>query len=596
MSPSTPSTVSPSSALRALTFAPLALAPFALAPFALVACGGTVTPITDDGGIDSAVETSVETGPDTAAPPPDAAPDTVPDTPIAKGIHKVDVLFVVDNSMSMSDKQQILAKRVPAMLHALTTPGADSPGADDVHVAFISSSLGSFGTSACAPSITSAASDDKAHLLPRTPLSGGSGYQIDASGAVTASACPAVPGASTLTWMADPTKGAGYSGDAGGALSLAATCAMQSAGQSGCGYEQPLEAAYRFLSDPKPYRTAAVKCIFGVAGDACGNNDILVDGVDDELLAQRAAFLRPDSSVVVVYLTDENDVSLRPAGKNWLPFGYGAGAMQRGWKACESLPDDLEPSGSGDLVAKGCYSCFQNNADPNCTVPWAKTKLNADPDGRNLRGFHMVQRYGFNFLFERERYVNGFQATMVPDAKGILGPNGLFVGGRDPRTVFVTGIVGVTPSLVTDPTGKPRALSDADWAKIAGPVAARDPHMIESIGPRPGVAKFAGDRAIDPLNGGDRDVFDGDDLQYACIAPRPAATSSDECASLGVDAQKKSPLCDSSSTQSYFKAYPSLRPLRVLRSLGAQATVGSICADLAGPLTATVEKVRAVIK
>ncbi len=572
-----------------------------LAPLVLVACGGTVTPATnDDGGVDSTADALPDDTlmpdsalpdsalPDTAEPPPDVA---------TKPTNKVDVLFVVDNSLSMSDKQRILAKRIPAMLHALTTPGADGKRADDVHVAFISSSLGSFGTSACAPELTSKASDDKAHLLPRDGVSG-SGYRLDSTGAPTAAACPSVPAASTLTWTADPTKGGKYSGDAGGDLALAASCVMGSVDQVGCGYEQPLEAAYRFLSDPAPYATAAVKCTFGVSGDACGNNDILVNGLDTDLLAQRAAFLRPDSAVVVVYITDENDVSLRPAGKNWLPFGYGAGAMQRGWTACASIPDDVEPESSGELTAKGCFSCFQDNKNPACSTPWAKDKLNADPDGRNLRGFHMVQRYGFNFLWSRDRYVNGFTANSVLGSNGKLGVNGLFAGGlRSKEMVFVTGIVGVSSPLVADAAGKPRVLGAAEWDKIAGPVALRDPHMIESIGPRAGVGKFAGDRTIDPIHGGDRDIYDGDDLQYACISPRETGSAgSYDCEALGTDAAKKSPLCDSSSKQSYFKAYPSLRPLRVFRALGAQSTVGSICSDLAGPLTATVEKVRTVLK
>ena len=572
-----------------------------LAPMVFVACGGTVTPATtEDGGLDS---TAPDTAVDGAVPDgttPDVAPDTSvppPDVPVTP-TNKVDVLFVVDNSFSMADKQRILAKRIPAMLHALTTPGADGKRADDVHVALISSSLGSYGTSVCAPALSTKAADDRAHLLPRDTISGGVGYRLDSTGAPATTSCPVIAPGSTLTWTSDPTKGGKYSGDAGGDLALAASCTMAAVDQNGCGYEQPLEAAYRFLSDPAPSSTAAVKCTFGASGDACGNNDILVGGVDTDLLAQRAAFLRPDSAVVVVYITDENDVSLRPAGKNWLPFSYGAGAMMRGWEACAGIPDDVEPDSSGELAAKGCFSCFQDNKNPACTTPWAKDKLNNDPDGRNLRGFHMVQRYGFNFLWSRDRYVNGFTATTIPGSDGKLGPNALFASGlRSKDMVFVTGIVGVPTQLVADATGKPRALGLTDWNKIAGPIALRDPHMIESIGPRPGLGKFVGDRAIDPIHGGDRDVFDGDDLQYACISPRETGSlGSLDCESLGTDAAKKNPLCDSSSKQSYYKAYPSLRALRVLRDLGTQSTVGSICSDLAGPLTATVEKVRTVLK
>ena len=74
---------------------------------------------------------------------------------------------------------------------------------------------------------------------------------------------------------------------------------MSGIGESGCGLEAQLESAYRFLSQPDPW--ASVKL------DQA--NQAAYVGVDDTLLAQRKAFLRPDSLVVVVMLTDEDDSS-----------------------------------------------------------------------------------------------------------------------------------------------------------------------------------------------------------------------------------------------------------------------------------------------
>jgi 1,4-alpha-glucan branching enzyme len=53
---------------------------------------------------------------------------------------------------------------------------------------------------------------------------------------------------------------------------------------------------YDFLVDPAPYAKAEVKCTFGVSGDACGNNKIIVDGVDGTQFAVWA----PDAERVSV--------------------------------------------------------------------------------------------------------------------------------------------------------------------------------------------------------------------------------------------------------------------------------------------------------
>ena len=91
---------------------------------------------------------------------------------------------------------------------------------------------------------------------------------------------------------------------------------------------------YHFLIEPMPYAKAEVKCTFGISGDACGSNKIEVTGLDEELLAQRKAFLRADSLLAVVVLSDENDASLKPAGLNWLPWGSANAKMLPGWAAC----------------------------------------------------------------------------------------------------------------------------------------------------------------------------------------------------------------------------------------------------------------------
>jgi len=563
----------------------------------IVGCGKVEDPgklpLPDVGGDDSPIDGG-----------PIGTPITV-DPFRTNAIDKVDLLFVVDNSLSMADKQGELGKRIPELIARLTADTVDpvtgrrntSP---DVHVGVITSSLGSHGTGACDPARTNKSNDDRAHLLPRPGEGGGTGWVVTTpTAAPVLSPCPGPIEASPLTWVFDPLRdpSARYKGKDGAlTLQTATSCIVQSAEQVGCGYEETWEALYHFLVDPAPYATAVAKCTFGPTTEDC-TGDVVIDGVDTELLAQRAAFLRPDSFVTVVILSDENDVSLRPAGKNWIPWAYPAGSMPRGWEACDAIPDDVEPDSSALLTAKGCFSCLVDSKNPNCPKPWAKDKLNNDPDGRSLRGFHQVQRFGFNFLWGRERYVNAFKDATVPASSGKLAPNPLFSGGfRDPSLLLVTGIVGAPKGLLNGPTGAPKVLTAADWEKLTSPdLAKRDPHMVESIAPRVGVPRFAGDRTIDAVNGGDRDSPGGDELQYACIAPRaPGSSGASDCESLGVDAAKKSPLCDSSTKQSYYKAYPGLRHLRILERLGASGLAASICNESFSPIVqAIVDRVRA---
>ncbi|MEO7095634.1 MAG: hypothetical protein ABI175_20420, partial [Polyangiales bacterium] len=390
---------------------------------------------------------------------------------------------------------------------------------------------------------------------------------------------------------------------------------VSSVKDDGCGYEETWESMYHFLVDPQPYLSAEVKCTFGATGDACGTNKIEVKGTDDEILKERKAFLRNDSLLAVIVLSDENDDSLKPAQLNWLPWGYGAGQMQRGWKACEGVPDDFEPETGAeynDLHTKyGCFSCFENTADPggNCGVPWAKDKVNNDPDDRNLRAFHQIQRFGYNFLWSRQRYVDAFKNGTVPglNAEGALVglPNPIFAGGfRTPDLIVVAGIVGVPLRLVANADKTPKILSSDDWDKIiSGDIAKRDPHMIESVAPRTalGLPKFSGDRKIDDPddaaktgNGGERDVTEGNDLQFACIAKRATTDKSNDCA--GTNPETTNPLCGTGGTQPYFKAYPGLRHLRILHDLGASGFAASICSDTYAPaIQGIIDKLQAAL-
>ncbi len=67
-------------------------------------------------------------------------------------------------------------------------------------------------------------------------------------------------------------------------------------GESGCGIESQLESWYRFLIQPDPYGSIEL-----VGEQATWN------GVDGNIIRQRHDFLRPDSLVIIVVLSDEDD-------------------------------------------------------------------------------------------------------------------------------------------------------------------------------------------------------------------------------------------------------------------------------------------------
>src|SRR5688572_26465045 len=111
-------------------------------------------------------------------------------------IDKIDLLFVIDDSSSMGDKQEILADALPDLVRGIVEPKcvdeitraptgtvADptKPDAEqcpkgsepaftpvtDMHVGVISTSLGAYGTTTCRTK-DGKPQDDRAHLLART--------------------------------------------------------------------------------------------------------------------------------------------------------------------------------------------------------------------------------------------------------------------------------------------------------------------------------------------------------------------------------------------------------------------------------------------
>jgi hypothetical protein len=117
--------------------------------------------------------------------------------------------------------------------------------------------------------------------------------------------------------------------------------------------------------------------------------------------------------------------------------------------------------------------------------------------------------------------------------------------------------------------------------------------MLESVEPRPaGQNPVTGEPVLPPgtetnaINGHER-VSNGDELQYACILPlmeKKECAGDVTCDCSTVKPGAPSPLCEKdasgnqTTTQTHAKAYPGLRQLEVLKELGPQGIVASVCA------------------
>jgi len=545
----------------------------------LSACDpGELIVLGTDGGLD-------------ATPPNDADVGEPPHSPLGTNT-KVDVLFVVDNSSSMFAKQDVLARTVPRFIRRLIAPrcvtkadpacvaaGASCPPADvskpsgqecpsgtapefppvrDLHVGVISSSLGAMGGAAAFsapgtdPDLYRKAYDvcpsadpgnptknDRAHLLTRDP-SGGTVAGADAHGVFAWSGAQ-----SDSTAFIDSVQKA-----------------IRGVGSVGCAVEAQLESAYKFLMMPDPWQQ------IGLQGPNINAARAVYEGLDEQLLAQRNAFLRPDSTVAVVLLTDEDDSSADPlaiAGQAWnfqassfSPYtddvrrqrtttGVPTYTAPRGTSACETEP-----------ASAACTSCAYGTSlsDPACQINGGY--LTPAEDDMNVRFFDMKRRFGVDPQYPLSRYVAGFRAAKIPGRDDEHDPSGRYVGtprctnplyaavtypsreaasavGRDlcnlpqgsrkPGDVYFMVLGGVGNHLLYDTNASNHAVPKANlpWAQIVGRDPARydrrdiDPHMLPSTAPRAGLAAPAvrGDNGSDPVHGREW-TTNGTDLQFAC--------------------------------------------------------------------------------
>lgn len=500
--------------------------------------------------------------------------------PSVTGFDKIDILLMIDNSLGMGEKQTILATAVSQMLRRLANPDCvDSTGAgaasvsptepttacpagskrefapvNDIHLGVVTSSLGDFGGDICpepqnsfhptaaSNSPQNNAQNDHAWLLGALPRSG--------------------LGSPFLSWTVADAQNFGT---AIGNKQIEFANFVNAATEIGCGNEMGLEAWYRFLVDPKPPLDV-------IAIDQQQNSR---SAVDTNILAQRQAFLRPDSLLVVVMLSDENDCSMRDTGSYaWVAMSAGAGfRMWRGSSICATNPND-----------PCCYSCMLGSTtlgvsqacldqDTTCRQAGTATgtaKLPAASDDVNVRCRQQKKRFGFDLLFPPSRYVNALIKTeLCPDqtygdldcnctearAKGVACEPNLATKVRNPiftnlnlatsptgplrvdaQGVYVAGVVGIpwqdlALDTATNAALEYKSASQLNWGLFAPMVnedystaVLGDPLMVESFSPRSGMHPVTGQALATPnaarlansINGHEWITSDKD-VQFACI-------------------------------------------------------------------------------
>ncbi len=518
----------------------------------------------------------------------------------ATAIDKIDLLFMIDNSISMGDKQAILTKAVPNLLQRLVDPdclneekqvvtkntdGTCPAGSQaafkpikDIHIAAITSALGAHGGDYCSgPSEGMERFNDYARLLPTVREQG---------------TVPNPDGTGFLSW-----KG-------GGAVEQQTLLDdfaqhVAAAGENGCGFEASLESWYRFLVDPNPPKDSLINKV--------GRESARTPERDELLLEQRRAFLRSDSLVAIIMLTDENDCSIADRGRGWTVTSPKEQYLVSS-EACDTDPND-----------PCCYSCSYfppEGCEPSSRCQGASTAtLSAEQDRGNTRCVEQKRRFGVDLLWPVQRYIDGLTKTQVVDewdpARPLV-PNELFIARgdappREPSRVVFAGIVGVpwqdiaTPESLTGDKLEYLSAKDIPWDVVLGDpakgVPPSDPLMVESFLPRPGLA--APGSWGNPINGNEVNngvphEVDGlpanDDLQYACVfrlderidCSKPENERKCDCAD-ELDLSKGKPLCQDGAGASqerwqyYAKAYPGTRMLEVLKGIGDNAIAASIC-------------------
>lgn len=194
---------------------------------------------------------------------------------LLSGAGQLDILFVVDDSLSMLQEQAALVQEMPHFIQVLTSGDLDGDGtqdfapARDLHLGVISTDMGIGGITG----VTGCTGPGRDGVLRHTPATTVSGC---------ASSYPTFLNYDATT--VDPTQAA---------TDFACIATL---GTNGCGYEQQLEATLKAITPSTSDRRFHAIGDGSPTGHGTGLN---------------AGFVRRDSLLAVILVTDEDDCSAR---------------------------------------------------------------------------------------------------------------------------------------------------------------------------------------------------------------------------------------------------------------------------------------------
>lgn len=413
-----------------------------------------------------------------SGPPPEGLEPLVEQRLYGGGWQPVDLLLVVDDSASMAQHPHVAESTAEMVRRLVAPPCVDDRGVEvdppvraapgggcptgtraawapvrDLNVGVITTSVGAAGRADRCIGDGGAEvgrGDAGAHLMTR--------WSPDAIDDVET-----WEGRGFLAWDPEGIRRCGTTPDAYCAgiddldtLVARVQTIVQGVGSGGCGDEAPLEAAWRFLGDPAPS--------LGV------DDDGIPFGVDEELLAQRAAFLRPWSRVVVALITDEDDCSFRrdAVGR----YGTDPGSPMPRPRA-ECVDDPASPC---------CASCIEAapvgcEGDGGCDMPGCQDPekcpgnfhATSSENDRQYRCLDPKRRFGLDLLYPVTRYAQGFQSPVVNPTRIDLAADG--------------GPGEVDNLLVLEHEVHLLAIAPVDWQRIARRDAAGTPDLLHGLDP-----------------------------------------------------------------------------------------------------------------
>jgi hypothetical protein len=428
-----------------------------------------------------------------------------------QAVDKIDLLLAIDNSGSMADKQQILAEAVPDLVGRLLRPRCVDPDGNpikdgnkilqadptkntpseqcsgqgepefkpisDIHIAIVTSSLGGLGGDVC-PDVTDRNHNDRAQLVTRVP-----------QGADRSAISPSADGGGFLAWFPDVTANStkakppvaiGVEKD----LNDAFKAIVRGTGQVGCGLEAQLESMYQFLVQPDPFKEVAVS-----GGRAS------LQGYNEVILQQRKDFLRADSLVAVVMLTDEDDSSADPLTLGGTGFAFMSNVFPQ---SPNGRPENRPPDALSSTAAKPTSACADNPNSPKCSScafykdcagktdetclavlsscsdQEPERYYGATEDPMNVRFYRMKQRFGIDPQYPVSRYVEGLRAAKVPNRENEHGANGNYIGtGTCVNPLFAKNLPGSTADAL-------KAAKAAGSKNSEGKAISKDEDLIKA--------------------------------------------------------------------------------------------------------------------